>query len=61
MPCIEAYAGYPLEAMLEELDFFDDFDRSDVVSLESRQYVIWMVPSSDEKGANPPLLPPGAL
>ena len=45
----EAYADYPLEAMLDELDFFDDFDRSVVVPLESGNYVIWMVPSGDER------------
>ena len=41
------YADYQLEVMLEELNVFDNVDRSAVVPLESGNYVIWMVPSAD--------------
>jgi hypothetical protein len=42
------YADYQLGVMLEELNVFDNVDRSAVVPLESGNYVIWMVPSADD-------------
>lgn len=57
----DAYSDYPLEAMLEELDFFDDFERSTVVTLESGDYVVWVVPTKDENSPQALLLPRGAL
>jgi hypothetical protein len=41
------YADYQLEVMLDELNVFDNVDRSVMVPLESGNYVIWMVPSAD--------------
>ncbi len=41
------YADYQLEVMLDELNVFDNVDRSAVVPLESGDYVIWMVPSAE--------------
>jgi hypothetical protein len=43
------YADHELEVMLDELRFFGSIDRSVVVPLESGSYVIWMVPSGDER------------
>lgn len=56
-----AYGEFPLEAMLEELEFFEDFDRSAVVSLASGDYVVWMIPSGDEPDSSRLILPRGAL
>ena len=57
----ETYAGFLLEEMLEELEFFDEFDRSALVSLTSGDYVMWMTPASNVNRSGGLTLPLGAL